>query len=202
MDRMSTFQQSAEVLCRQAKEQAAVLEPLGDIFAQEAKRLVRYDQAVCLRWLNARVLHEVDDIQRMETAASDGFTKATLITGMTKLALGGLVATVTRSRKAFSVGARLAESNLSRTQPFGNVMVAVGRGGLPNDVEVISLSRLARESDRLESDIEAALQTHGYLLMTPKVFSRVLTGLERRVLDGSLSLPVTGDQLSGELASH
>lgn len=201
MESITTCGQYVEALCCQAREQAAVLEPLGEVFAQEAKRLVRYDQAVCLRWLKARVLHEVDDIQRMETAASYGFTKATLITGMTKLALGGLAAAVVRNRHALSIGAYLAESDLTRTSPFGKVMVAVGRGGLPDDVEVISLSRLARKSDKLESDIEAALQTHGYLLMTPDVFSRVLTELERRVLNGSLSLPVTSDQLSGGLAS-
>jgi hypothetical protein len=202
MESMTACGQYVEVLCHQAKEQAATLEPLGDTFAQEAKRLVRYDQAVCLRSLKARVLSEVDNIQRMETAASDGFTKATLITGMTKLALGGLAAAVVRNSSVLSVGAHLAESDLTRTAPFGNVMVAVGHGGLPDDVEVISLSRLARELDRLESDIEAALQTRGYLLMTPEAFSRVLTVLERRVLDGSLSLPVTSEQLPGELAYH
>jgi len=199
---MTACGQYVEALCRQARDQAAALEPLGNIFAQEAKHLVRYDQAARLRSLKTRVLSEVNNIQRMETAASYGFTKATLITGITKLALGGLVAAVAHSGNAFSLGARLAESDLTKTAPFGNVMVAVGRGGLPNDVEVISLSRLARESGRLEPDIEAALQTHGYLLMTPEVLSRVLTELERSVLDGSLSLPVTSDQLSSELASH
>ncbi len=202
MESITTCGQYVEALCRQAREQAAALEPLGDIFAKEAKRLVRYDQAVYLHSLRTRVLSEVNNIQRMEAAASYGFTKVTLITGMTKLALGGLAAAVVRNRHALSVGAYLAESDLTRTAPFGNVMVAVGHGGLPDDAEVISLSRLARESDRLESDIEAALQTHGYLLMTPEAFSRVLAELGRRVLDGSLSLPVTSDQLSSELASH
>ena len=116
--------------------------------------------------------------------------------------LGGLVAAVARNSSVLSVGAHLAESDLTRTAPFGNVMVAVGRSGLPDDVEAVSLSRLARELDRLESDIEAALQTSGYLLMTPEAFSTVLTEFERRVLDGSLSLAVTSEQLSSELASY
>ena len=202
MDTMNSHRQLVEALCRQVREQVAGLEPLGAVFAQEAKRIFRHDQVRCLRSLKTRVLSEVDNIQGMETAASYGFTKATLITGMTKLALGGLVAAVVRNRRAFSIGVYLAESDLARTAPFGTVAVAVGRGGLPDGVEVISLSRLARESHRLESDVEAILQTHGYLLMTPEAFSRVLTELERRVLGGSLSLPVTSEQLSGELASH
>ena len=83
MDTMNNHRQLVKALCCQAREQAAAVEPLGDIFTQEAKRLVRYDQAVCLRSLKTRVLSEVDNIHRMETAASYGFTKASLITGMT-----------------------------------------------------------------------------------------------------------------------
>ena len=199
---MNTYRQLVEALCRQVREQVTALEPLGDVFAQEAKRIFRHDQVRRLRSLKTRVLSEVDDIQRKETAVSYGFTTATLITGMAKLALGGLAAAVVRNRRALSIGAYLAERDLTKTAPFGTVAVAVGRSGLPDDVEVISLSRFARELDRLESDIEATLRTNGYLLMTPEVFFRVLTELERRVLDGSLSLPVTNEQLSGELASH
>ena len=202
MDTMNTYRQLVEALCRQVREQVTALEPLGDVFAQEAKRIFRHDQVRRLRSLKTRVLSEVDDIQRKETAVSYGFTTATLITGMAKLALGGLAAAVVRNRRALSIGAYLAERDLTKTAPFGTVAVAVGRSGLPDDVEVISLSRFARELDRLESDIEATLQTHGYLLMTPEVFSTVLTEFERRVLDGSLSLPVTSEQLSSELVSY
>ena len=202
MESMTVYQQGIEALCRQAREQVAALEPLGDIFAQEAKQLFRHDQATCLRSLKARVLSEVANIQRIETAASYGFTKATLFTGVVKFVLGGLLATAAGSQHPLSVGVHLAESDLTKTVPFGTVLVAVGHGGLPNDVEVVSLSRLARESDRLKSDIEAALQTSGYLLMTPQTFSNVLDELKCKVLDGSLSLPVAGEQLSSGWASH
>lgn len=202
MDTLNNHRQLVEALCRQVREQVAALEPLADVFAQEAKRLFRHDQVRCLRSLKTRVLSEVGNIQRMETAASHGFTTATLITGMAKLAFGGLVAAAVRNRRVLDIGVDLAERDFTRTQPFGTVVVAVGRGGLPDDVEAVSLSRLARELHRLESDIKATLQANGYLLMTPEVFFRALTELERRVLDGSLSLPVTGEQLSGKLASH
>ena len=202
MDTMNNHRQLVEALCLQVREQVAALEPLGDAFAQEAKRIFRHDQDVCLRRLKARVMHEVGNTLEQETTASNAFTKTTLVMGAAEFALGGLVAAMFHSRKVFSVGTYLAQSELSKTKPFGTVLVAVGHGGLPDDVEAISLSRLARELDRLESDIEATLQTHGYLLMTPEVFLRVLTELERRVLDGSLSLPVTSEQLSSELASY
>ena len=199
---MNSHRQLVEVLCRQVREQVAALEPLGDVFAEEVKRLFRHDQVRRLHRLKNRVIIEVDNLRGMETAASHGFTKATLITGMVDFVLGGLVAAVFLNRGALSIGTYLAQSDLNKTAPFGTVAVTVGPSGLPDDVEVISLSRLAREVDRPESGIEAELQTHGYLLMTPEVFFGVLTELERRVLDGSLSLPVASEQLSGELTSH
>jgi len=202
MESMTVYQQGIKALYRQARQQAAALEPLGDIFAQEAKQLFRYDQAVCLRRLKTRVMHEVSNTLEQETTASNAFTKTALVMGAAEFALGGLVAAMFRSRRVFSVGTHLAQSELSKTKPFGTVLVAVGHGGLPNDVEVVSLSRLARESGRLESDIEAALQTSGYLLMTPQTFSNVLDELKCKVLNGSLSLPVAGEQLSSGWASH
>ena len=160
---MNTYRQLVEALCRQVREQASTLEPLGDVFAQEAKRIFRHDQVRRLRSLKNRVLSEVDNIQRKETSASLGFTTATLVTSMVDFALGGLVAAVVRNRRMLSIGAYLAESALTKTAPFDTVAVAVGPSGLPDDVEAISLSHFARELDRLESDIEATLRTNGYL---------------------------------------
>ena len=202
MESITTYRQLVEGLCSQAREQMAALTPLSDLFLEEAERLFRHDQIVYLHCLKARVLHEVDRVQSTETAASYAFTKATLLTGTAKLALGGLVAVVAHSRKALSVWAHLAHSDLSKDQPFGTVLVTVGHGGLPNDVEVIPLSRLARASNSSESDIEAALQARGSLLMTPEAFSHLVDELEAKVLDGSLALPVASEQLSSGWTSH
>jgi len=199
---MKECHQLIELLLQQAREQRATLKPIGDAFAYEAQRLFRHDQVVCLRRLKARVMHEVSNTLEQETTASNAFTKTSLLMGAADFALGGLVAAMFRSRRVFSVGAQLAQIELSKIKPFSTVLVAVGHGGLPNDVEVVSLSRLARESGRLESDIEAALQTSGYLLMTPQTFSNVLDELKCKVLNGSLSLPVAGEQLSSGWASH
>jgi len=198
MEAMRHYHQLVKTLLQQVGEQRVVLKPLGDVFTQEAQRLFRYDQAICLRRLKARVLHEIGNIQSMEIVASYGFTKATIFTGVVKFVLGGLVAAVTHSRKALSIGAYLAESDISRTQPFGKVLVALGRGGLPNDVTVIPVSRLARELNSPQSNVEAALEAHGYFLMTPDSFSLLVDKLKGRVLDGSLALPIAGEQLRAE----
>ena len=198
MEAMKECHQLIELLLQQARKQRSALELLTGVFANEAKRLFRHDQAVCLRRLKARVMHEVSNTLEQETTASNAFTKTSLLMGAADFALGGLVAAMFRSRRVFSVGAQLAQIELSKIKPFSTVLVAVGHGGLPNDVEVISLSRLARESNSSESGVEAALKARDYFLMTPDAFSNLVDELEGRVLHGSLTLPIASKQLRAE----
>ncbi len=88
MEGMTYCRQRIEAQCRQVREQAVVLKPLGDIFAQEAVWLFRHDQVMRLRELRDRVLHKADNIKRMETAASYGANKASLYIGIGLLASG------------------------------------------------------------------------------------------------------------------
>jgi hypothetical protein len=142
--------------------------PLSKAFAQEAEHLRRYDQAQQLDALGEKVAREVSYIQGMETATSYGFTKETLITGLVKFALGSLAADAAHScEHPLSAGARLAGDDFTRTAPFGEVRVAVGPGGVPDDVNVVALSRQARELGRAESEIAARFEAHGYRLVTP-----------------------------------
>ena len=44
--------------------------------------------------------------------------------------------------------------------------VAVGPKGIPDDVRTVSLSRVARETGRTESEVRAALESRGYRIMS------------------------------------
>lgn len=196
MDSMNSGPSRVGSLRRQVRAQASVLSPLSKVFAREAERLRRHDQARQLDALGEKVAQEVSDIQRMETAASYGFTKGTLITGLVKFTLGSLAAAATNTpERPLSVGARLAGSDFARTAPFGEVRVAVGPGGVPDDVIVVALSRQARELGRAESEIAARFETRGYRLVTPEAFSTILNELKDKVLKGTLALPVTPSSL-------
>ena len=191
MEGMTAYRQQMEALRCRAKAQVEALGVLEKAFAQEAEHLHRGDQAQCLDALRARVTYEVSHIRRMESAASFGFTKATLITGLAKLALGSLMASAVRSQEdPLSFGVWLANTSFARTAPFGNVAVAVGPGGLPDEVNVIPLSRHAREMGKSESEIMAAIEAHGYRLLTPESFFRALDQLREHVLKGAATLPV------------
>jgi len=84
----------------------------------------------------------------------------------------------------------MAGSVLSKTVPFGTVLIRIGKEGIPEDVKVIPVSRLARESKRSKSDVVASLKRNGYLMMTLQVFTQALDKTKSEILSGSLYLPI------------
>ena len=196
MENMAGCQSRVEALRRRARAQVDVLLPLNELFAHEAEHLRRHDQARSLDALRRKIAQEVSNIQRTETAASYGFNQAALITGLVKFGIGSLEAVARRSREhPLSAGARLAESDFTRTAPFGEVRVAVGARGIPDDVNVVPLSRWAREQGRSESDVTALLEARGYILVTAEAFFTILNELKEKVLKGTLALPMAASRL-------
>ena len=73
---------------------------------------------------------------------------------------------------------------------FGTVMVCVGPKGLPGDVRVISVSELARKSNRLESDITRELREKGDLILSEETFCSLIDKLDEMVREeGTWSYP-------------
>ena len=83
-----------------------------------------------------------------------------------------------------------------RHRPFGKVMVRVGPKGLPDDAKAISISHLARDSNRLEPEVVNGLQGNGYLLFSEEVFSSLIDKLVADVRQGKLRLPVPREKLA------
>ena len=73
--------------------------------------------------------------------------------------------------------------------PFGRVVVAVGPGGFPGDLEVFNVSHLAREEGLSEPEVEQALVAQGYALFYSEEFKRLVAWLRREVLEGRIRLP-------------
>ncbi len=66
----------------------------------------------------------------------------------------GSIFAATKGRKdAFRIGLKLAISTPSKAVPFDTVLIAVGKGGLPEDLKVAPVSYLARESNKSESEM-------------------------------------------------
>jgi hypothetical protein len=196
MESMTGCRQHLEALRRRVRTQVKALGGLKGAFAKEAERLCRHDQAQRLRELRSQIMREVQHVQRMESDAANAFEMGTFITGLIKFSVGAFgAAAAGRPEDPLWVGTQLARDDFERSEPYGTVLVAVGPGGIPDEVDVVPVSRWARKSGRSEAEIEAALKAKGYRVMAPQRFSTVMEELEDRVLRGIVALPVAAAEL-------
>jgi len=195
MGSVKSFHDHLENLQSQAKKLAETELALNALFAGEETRLKWEDEASSLRALYRTIVEQMGRIKYSESSACYGDTKANLAFSLTGLATRIIVAATTKNERAWNV-----VNNIFNTEdykrPFGTVMVCVGPKGLPDDATVISISQLARESNRPEPEIMSKLQGDGYLLFSKEVFSLLIDGLIGAVREGKLHLPVSRDKLA------
>jgi hypothetical protein len=182
------------------KHQARKLTSAGlsliTLFAQEANRLSREDEASRLKALYSSIGQQLDLVKCSEDSASYGHSQAGLISSLGALAISGIIKRVSNNKRLSSFADYLLESPTNKERPFGKVLVCMGPRGLPDDVEAISISRLARESNRPESEVIKELKESGCLLFSEKAFSHLIDGLIDDVREGRLCLPIPREKLS------
>lgn len=183
-------------LQRQARRLTSSALSLISLFAEEANRLNRKDEASRLKALCSFIRQQLDQAKRSEDAASYGHIQADLISSLGGLALGGIVKWVSKNERLSAFADYLLENPTSKERPFGAVLVCIGPKGLPDGVEVVSISRLARESDRQECEVINELQQRGYLLFSEEAFSLLIDRLINGVLEGRLLLPISVEKLT------
>lgn len=190
MEGIADFEKWVGAMRLELGQQQDTARRLAVAFTETDTRLVRHDQVARLGVLKSRINKEVEDIEQMEAAAQTGYAKGTLLNSGLTFALGSLFMKAIGHKDSLKIGAQMAGSALSRKIPFGTVLIGIGKEGIPEDVKVVPVSRLARESKIGEADVEASLKHVGYLLMTPGVFTQALEKVKNEILDGSLSLPI------------
>lgn len=84
---------------------------------------------------------------------------------------------------------------LQNQQTFGNVMICVGEKGIPDCVEVVSISKLAREQTRREPEIVNALRRQGKALFSEYEFHNLTDKISHGIAQGKFFLPLCLDQL-------
>ena len=171
------------------------------LFTQEANRLNRKDEASRLEALNSYIRQQLDRAKSSEDVASDGHIQADLISSLGASALGSIVKQVSKNKRISAFADHLFESPTSKERPFGTVLVCIGPLGLPDDVRVVCISKLARESNRPESEVINELQEHDCLLFSEKAFTLLIDRLVDDVREGRLRLPVSRETLSQVMMS-
>jgi len=194
METVKSFHDHLENLQSQAKKLTETGLALNALFAGEETQLKREDEASSLRALHRTIVEQFERIRYSESSACYGDSKTSLVFSLTGLATKVIVAATTRNRQAWDIVKNVFDTEAHK-KPFGTLMVCIGPKGLPDDVRVISISQLARESNRPESDVVNTLQSSGYLLLNKEAFSLLIESLIGAVRGGKLHLPASRDKL-------
>jgi hypothetical protein len=188
-------------LQRQARELTSDSLSLVNLFAEESSRLNRQDEASRIRALYSSIRRQLNEAKRLESAASYGHSRAKLITAVGGLAVGSIIKMTSKDKGLLAFSDHLLRNLGGKERPFGTVAVCIGPKGLPDDVGVISISELARESNREESEVISKLRERGHLLFSEEAFSRLIDRLVADVQEGRLLLPVPAEKLAEILTS-
>lgn len=190
MDSIADFEKWIGEMRSELAQQVTTVRQLAFAFSENYIQLTRHDQVNRLETLKSRIDREVEDVERMESAAQTGYVKGTMLNSGFAFAFGSFLMHSMGHKRPLRIGAQMAGVALSRKVPFNNVLIGIEKQGIPKDVTVIPVSRLSRESNRSESEVKRSLKYDGYLLMTPGVFTQALEKVKSEILDGSLSLPI------------
>ena len=201
MEGITTHSTYLKDLLSRARRLTSSAISLSAMFTEESDHLNRWDEASRLKALYSVIRQQLDRAERSEDAASYGHSQGNLIVSLGGLAVGSLIKMASRNKQLSASADYLLKGLGNEKRPFGLVLICIGPKGLPDDAEVVSISRLARESNRVESEVVGALQEGGYLLLSEKAFSLLVDKLIEDVREGRLRLPVSREKLSEITAS-
>ncbi len=190
MEDIADFEKWVGEMCSELIQQVGTARRLTLAFDESNMRLIQHGQIACLEVLKFTINKKVEELERMESAAQTGYTRGTLLDSGLTFIFGSLFMSAIGRKDSLEIGVQMAGSTLSRKVPFGTVLIGIGKEGIPEDVKVIPVSRLARESNRSESEVKTSLKHDGYLLMASEVFTQALNKTKSEILGGSLSLPI------------
>jgi len=191
MESLKSFLGHLKSLQGKAKNLTATGLALTNLFAEEASRLNRWDEASRLRTLYFSIRRQMDWVKGTEDAANYGYSQANLIVSLGGLAVGGMIKMASKNKQLSAFADYLLKSPANKERPFGLILIYIGPKGLPDDAGVVSISQLARESNRPETEIINKLQEGGYLLFNEKTFSLLIDRLMDDVREGRLRLPIS-----------
>jgi len=174
MEGLTPFITNLKSLRSRAKKLTYTGISLTKLFDEEACRLKRRDEASRLKTLYFSIRQQLDWAQRSENAAEYGHNQANLIVSLGGLAVTGIIKMVSKNDRLSTYSDHITTSLTSKQRPFGTVLVSIGPKGLPDDAGVVSISRLARESNREEFQVINELRERGLLLLGEKAFSLLI----------------------------
>jgi hypothetical protein len=166
---------------------------MNALFVEEEARQKREDEVSILMAVHSTIVEQLQELKRIETAASLGHSQGNIVLLPIRLASAGIF--LKNSLPSATTDYLLRGSD-DKHRPFGTVMVCVGPKGLPDDAKAISISQLVRDSNRPQPEIVNGLRENGYLLFSEEMFSYLIDRLVADVRQGKLRLPVSREKLA------
>ena len=195
MEGLTTYFATLNDLRSLAMKLTTIVPSLTNIFDQEAISLNRKDQISRLRAIQSVITQQLDEVKRSEDVAGYGYSKARLKISLGELAIGSIIKMTSQDDRKLDVSNNMLQNLAGKQPPFGRVYISIGPGGFPDEVGVASVSRLARESNRKESEIIRGLREKGYLLLNEQEFAKLIGKLTESIQEGRFTLPVATDKL-------
>ena len=172
---------------------------LADLFDNEKARLSRMKMEARLVDLHSRIFDQLHMVKTTEDTLECSYNQTARNIWLTQLAAGSIIKVVFKNANALSAfGDQLPRIPASSQQHFGLVLVSVGPVGVPDGVQVVSVSELARESKQAETEIINELRKQGQFLFNEQTFSFLIDKLIEGVRNGSLTLPISAKKLPQE----
>jgi hypothetical protein len=193
MEGLKSFHEYLRDLRSQAEDLIDARLGLNALFAEEETWLQREDEASILRAVYGTIAEKLKELRGIEDSARYDDSRMDAISYVT-----GLIreAIASKDNRWSAMKDYLVRKGTERKQPFGLVMVCICPKGLPDDAKAVSISQLARDSNRLESEIVKGLRENGYLVFTEETFSYLIDRLVADVRQGKQRLPVSRERLA------
>lgn len=182
------------------RERESDCEALDTFFAKGADLMAREADIVRLHNLTIRLKQHLEEAVLNEDGAQYASIKGDALSSIGGLIVKGIGSAIgghTWSSEAFEKD--LTGRRTRRQCTFGMIMVCIGKGGLPDDVHIVSVSEKARTQNRSESTIILEIQQSGALFFTPDKFMQLIEELVRDIHKGKSRLPILPEQLPVKL---
>ena len=157
---------------------------LDSLIIKEAGCIDRLDRIARINTLKARLVSKVDRIQQEERSSEAAFNTGQLFSGVLSFFAGSIIGKILKQESPFVSGGRLFIKELEKKASFGTAIIASKEDSKLEDIEVIAISRLAREAKTTEADIISSLKSQGYSLMTPEELWKSLDQLKLDIKEG------------------
>lgn len=152
--------------------------------AKEAKLIDRLDRIARIDELKSRLVSAVNHVQQEEKNSERISNAGKVYSGLLGFAVGSITGVVIKQENPFLSGYKLFSKELEKKTCFGAVMMALKEGRKIDDIEVIAISRLAREAKTTEAEIISSLKNQGYSLIAPEEFWLSLDYVKEAIKEG------------------